>query len=161
MPNLGRVGRRVQARARLRADNGGGDSGAGPTGAGSGTQSLAVSRGPRWGCRWFCSAVALLAGAQATGAWNRGLSPERSSKPRRARGRGGSASVLDMFFSFAGRMAPFLPFSSLFLGHSDVLPGYAIIAPWGTLCQVPLFEHLSSSDEKERPQLLGIDPRSH
>lgn len=43
---LGRARRQIQARARLLADNGGGDSGAGRAGAGSGTQSLAV-RGRR------------------------------------------------------------------------------------------------------------------
>lgn len=51
-----------------RADNGGGDSGAGPAGAGSGTPSLAVPGGQRWGWRWSCGVAALPAGAGATGA---------------------------------------------------------------------------------------------
>lgn len=48
----GRLEEGVQARARWRADNGGGDSGAGPAGAGSGTPSLAVPGGQRWRCGW-------------------------------------------------------------------------------------------------------------
>lgn len=96
---------------------------------------------------------------------DRGLEPRL--KPRRflpsLGGRGGEEEARLFWICYFPSRAECYSFHlalcrGQFLGYSDVLPGYAIVAPRGTLCQVSLFEHLSLSDEKREARTFGNRP---